>query len=67
MKITVLYFGKTISGFPERSFTFFLNLKPLANKNFRTKISGFVSLPEMWDMMSERFFDEKISGISQIN
>ena len=52
--IIVLYFGKTISGFPGKSFTFFLNLNPLENKYFLTKISVLVSLPEILDMMEER-------------
>ena len=45
IKITVLYFGKTISGFPGNFLTCSLYLNPLANKNRLTTISGFVSLP----------------------
>ena len=51
---TVLYLGKTISGFPGRVFTFSLYLKLLANKNCRTSISGFVFFPFMRLMLKER-------------
>ena len=32
IKITVLYLWRTISGFPQSSFTFFLNLNPFLNR-----------------------------------
>jgi hypothetical protein len=44
-KITVLYFGKTISGLPSRLLSWSLKRNPLACKNFLTSISGFVFLP----------------------
>lgn len=44
-KITVLYLGRTMSGFPGRVFTFRRYRNPLANRNLRTSISGWVCLP----------------------
>ena len=51
-----------MSGFPNKFTTFFLNLKPAANKNLLTKISGFVSLPVILDIISERFSFENLSA-----
>ena len=62
-KITALYLGKTMSGLPGKFFTFFLNLNPLENRYFLTKISGLVSLPEILDMIEERLDFEYISDI----
>src|SRR6185312_3908590 len=47
-KITVLYLGKTISGLPGRLLSWSLYRYPLACKNLRTNISGFVFLPLIW-------------------
>ncbi len=44
-KITVLYFGKTMSGFPGSFLQCSRYLKPFACRNFLTSISGFVSAP----------------------
>src|ERR1035437_3789086 len=46
-KITVLYFGRTISGLPGRLLSWSLKRNPLACKNFLTSIAGFVFLPLM--------------------
>ena len=43
--MTVLYFFNTISGDPGSFLLFRRYRSPLLNKNFRTKISGLVSLP----------------------
>ena len=40
-KITVLYFGSTISGHPGKDRTFFLYRNPLENRYFLTISSGF--------------------------
>lgn len=40
----VLYFGRTISGLPGKSFLCTLNLKPSLNNLERNILSGFVSL-----------------------
>lgn len=50
-KMTVLYFGSTISGFPGRFLTCKRYRNPLENKNLRTKSSGFVSLLLIWDIL----------------
>lgn len=44
IKITVLYFDRTISGLPGNFLSCNLYLNPFANKNLRISISGFVSL-----------------------
>lgn len=44
MKITVLYFFRTISGDPGNFFTLSLYLNPRENRNLRTRSSGLVSL-----------------------
>ena len=49
--ITVLYFGRTISGFPGRFFRCKRYRNPLANKNFRIPISGLVSFPLIRDIL----------------
>ncbi len=62
MKITVLYFGKTISGLPGSVFTFLRKRNPCLNKKLLTEISGLVSLPEMEAMIWLRFFFVKMSA-----
>jgi hypothetical protein len=49
-KITVLYFGRTISGFPGRAVTFFRYLNPQRNKYFRTLTSIEVFVLRMRDI-----------------
>lgn len=61
-KITILCFGKTTSGLPERDLTFFLNRNPCLNKKLLTKISGLVSCPEIEAIIWLRFLFEKISA-----
>ena len=46
-KMTVLYFGSTMSGFPGSFLSYNLYRSPFENKNFLTTISGLVSLPLM--------------------
>ncbi len=45
IKMTVLYLGKTRSGFPGSVASCSLYRKPCACRNFRTSSSGLVSLP----------------------
>lgn len=56
MKMTILDLGKTISGLPGYLRSFIRYLNPFENRNFLTKISGFVSFPEILDMISLLFF-----------
>ena len=53
--IIVWYFGRMMSGFPGYLLSFIRYLKPFENKNLRTRISGFVSLPRILDITSLRF------------
>ena len=50
-KITVLYFGRTISGFPRSLASFFLYRKPFENRYFLTNSSGFVFLLRIRDIL----------------
>ena len=62
-KITVRYLVKTISGFPGSFLTLIRYLKPLENKNLRTKTSGFVLQPWILAMILERLPVENISDM----
>ena len=62
--ITVLYFGRTISGRPGRSFAWTQKRKPCQWRYDRTTISGFVSLPWTWLMFRLRCSFVKWSMIS---
>lgn len=52
-----------MSGFPVSFLSFFRYRKPCAKRNFLTRISGFVSLPEIFDIISLHLVFEKISAI----
>lgn len=62
IKTTTPYFGNTISGFPGRRLSFFLNRNPWAKRNLLTNTSGFVSLPVIFDIIRLRSLFEKISA-----
>lgn len=51
--IIILYLGKTISGLPGNVLTLIRYLNPFENKNLRTKISGLVSLLDIFDIISD--------------
>lgn len=63
-KITVLYFGRTISGFPGRAVTFFRYLNPLRNKYFRTLTSIEVFVLRMRDIFLLLCSLETLSAIA---
>jgi hypothetical protein len=62
--MTVLYFGKTISGQPGKSFRWSLNLYPYRCNQDLTAFSGFVSLPFIRDIKAERRSGVKRSAMS---
>lgn len=66
MKIATRYFGKTISGFPGRSFLCNLYLYPFAHSHLRTIISGRVSFPRILDMLKLRCSGEWTSIIESL-
>jgi len=47
----VRYFGRTMSGLPANLLSWILYLKPFEKRYFRTRISGFVSLPLILDII----------------
>ena len=53
-KITVLYFGNTISGFPGRSFRCNRNRNPFRCNQLLTNSSGFVFFPLIAAMLRDR-------------
>ena len=61
--MTVLYFFNTISGEPGSFLLFRRYRSPLLNKNFRTKISGLVSLPLIAAMQRLRCSGVKTSAM----
>lgn len=63
INMTVLYFGRTMSGFPGKSFRWSLNLKPDANKNRLTKTSGLVFLLRICDIHLRRCSFDNTSAI----
>ena len=62
-KMTVRYFGRTMSGFPGSFATFFRYRKPCANRYLRTNSSGFEFLLRIWDMFFLRSSDDRLSAI----
>lgn len=60
-KMTVLYFGSTISGLPGRSLRLMRNLKPSLWRIDRIIFSGLVSLLLIRDITWLRFSGEKTS------
>jgi len=52
--ITVLYFGRTISGLPGRSLQFILNRNPMRCRRLRTISSGFVFAERIRDIFQLR-------------
>lgn len=54
-KTAVRYFGRTMSGLPGNFLSWSLYLKPLEKRYLRTRISGFVSLPLILDIILLRF------------
>lgn len=65
MNMTVLYFGRTMSGLPGKSFRCNRKRKPFANKKRRTKTSGLVFLLLMCDIHFWRCSFDSTSAIKQ--
>ena len=63
IKMAVLYFGRTMSGFPVKSLRCSRNRKLFANKKRRTKTSGLVSLLRMCDIHLRRCSFDNTSAI----
>lgn len=59
--MAALCFGRTISGFPGRSFLCSLNLNPTECSEERTYFSGFVFFPLILDIIRERVAASTIS------
>lgn len=66
IKTIFLYLGKTISGFPGNSGSFFLNLNPWENRYFLTSTSGCVSFPLIADIILLLLSLLKISVIGRL-
>lgn len=60
-KMTVLYFGSTMSGLPARVLLWVLNRKPARCNRERNAISGLVSFPLIRDMFQLRFSGVRVS------
>ena len=68
IKITVRYFGSTISGFPGYRLSFLRDLYPFENRYFLTISSGLVSFPRICDILKCRCSFVKMSdtGITSV-